>query len=314
MVTAPLVYAQCGLRIRSELPLDLPVVDSPAWDVELTNGAPMEGSEQPPAGTLVAERVTPDGAGWWYRATETPDGYVLRFVRVGDVLVSRDLTRIVVRPDVAGRAHLFPVLVAGTVSAFVLSMRGDTVLHASAVAVDGTALAFVGPSGAGKTTLATLMCLAGASIVADDVLTVEPGPPASCEGGASELRLREAASILADEQAPASTRRTTDDRLALSVAAATTGRLPLGAILFPGPSRTASAVELQPVPPAQALMALLSLSRVEGWSDPTVIQRDFQRVSALIGTVPTYRAVVPWGPPFLPSVAPALAALALRRD
>ena len=71
-------------------------------------------------------------------------------------------------------------------------------LHASAVAVDGIGLAFVGQSGRGKSTVAALMCVDGAELVTDDVLTVDPGPPVRCQGGASELRLRAAAAHLAD--------------------------------------------------------------------------------------------------------------------
>jgi hypothetical protein len=51
-------------------------------------------------------------------------------------------------------------------------LQGMEVLHASAVCVDGRALAFLGPSGAGKTTLATRLVARGARLVTDDVLAV----------------------------------------------------------------------------------------------------------------------------------------------
>ena len=49
-------------------------------------------------------------------------------------------------------------------------------LHASAVALDGRALAFVAPSGTGKTSVAAHLVARGASFLTDDALAVEPVP------------------------------------------------------------------------------------------------------------------------------------------
>src|SRR5215211_5429809 len=53
-----------------------------------------------------------------------------------------------------------------------LSQRLE-LLHASAVALDGRIFAFTGAGGAGKSTLAARLILAGASFISDDVLAVE---------------------------------------------------------------------------------------------------------------------------------------------
>ena len=37
-----------------------------------------------------------------------------------------------------------------------------------------------------------------------------------------------------------------------------------------------------------------------------VLTRDFTTMSSLVNEVPVYAATIPWGPPFDPSVAPAL--------
>lgn len=68
-----------------------------------------------------------------------------------------------------------------------LESRGVTVLHAGAVARGGRAVAFVGPSGIGKSTLCAELVADGWSFVADDGLAVDedaagawrclPGPP-----------------------------------------------------------------------------------------------------------------------------------------
>jgi hypothetical protein len=53
-------------------------------------------------------------------------------------------------------------------------LRGYEALHASAVAIDRRALAIVGASGAGKTTIALELVARGAAFVTDDVLALEP--------------------------------------------------------------------------------------------------------------------------------------------
>jgi hypothetical protein len=232
----------------------------------------------------------------WYTATSTERGYRMRFHDCGEFAVSADLTEVEIRPDPAGRTEILPILLAGTVSAFILALRGHTVLHASCVAIDGAALAFVGQSGRGKSTVAALMCVGGAQLVTDDVLTVAAGSPVTCVGGATELRLRAAASEIAN---------------ALGLAAAPLGPLPLAGIVVPGPSRTATRVAVRRVDPTTGLFAVLGFPRVLGWTRSDVISRDFAVLSHVVNTVPVYDVRIPWGPPFDPRVAGELAALAI---
>jgi hypothetical protein len=61
----------------------------------------------------------------------------------------------------------------GNVLSIALHQRGFLVLHGSAVAQDGRAIAFLGPSGYGKSTAAALLSKKGYSIMADDVVAVK---------------------------------------------------------------------------------------------------------------------------------------------
>jgi hypothetical protein len=65
-------------------------------------------------------------------------------------------------------------MLTGQLLPFAALLHGLEVLHASAVAIEGRALAIVGAAGAGKTTLACHLVLRGASFLTDDVLAVEP--------------------------------------------------------------------------------------------------------------------------------------------
>jgi hypothetical protein len=61
----------------------------------------------------------------------------------------------------------------GPVLGFVLLLRGLVCLHASAIVVEGAAIALVGPAGAGKSTTAAAFSARGFSVLAEDVVTLD---------------------------------------------------------------------------------------------------------------------------------------------
>ena len=123
------------------------------------------------------------------------------------------------------------ILIAGSVVAYLLSSAGRLVLHASAVEVDGAALGFVGFSGQGKTTVATLLCAEGYPLVTDDLLPVDPGPEGvTCAPAGIELRVREKVEALLERFSSGAVRgRTLDDRHAVAPLTTKAERLRLAA-------------------------------------------------------------------------------------
>lgn len=65
------------------------------------------------------------------------------------------------------------VYLLGPVFAFVLRLRGFIALHASAAVVRGNAVAFVGPGGAGKSTIAGALARGNYPILGDDIAVLE---------------------------------------------------------------------------------------------------------------------------------------------
>jgi hypothetical protein len=63
----------------------------------------------------------------------------------------------------------------GRVLPFAAVLRGLEPWHASAIALDGSAIALAGAMGSGNSTLAAELTLGGATLLADDVLALEPG-------------------------------------------------------------------------------------------------------------------------------------------
>jgi hypothetical protein len=64
------------------------------------------------------------------------------------------------------------LVLVGPLLGVVLSQRGHFVLHASTVAIDGSAVAFYGPSGRGKSTLTAALTKSGYPLIADDMTVI----------------------------------------------------------------------------------------------------------------------------------------------
>ena len=235
--------------------------------------------------------------------------HLLRFEGTCDVVVDRALRRVTVHMVEGVDEAMGGVLVGGTVLSYVLMLRGQSVLHASAVDVGGRAVGFVGSSGMGKTTLATLMCRDGGLLLTDDVLrlTRREDGRYGCHLGATELRLRAGAAALSDDfDASGVHRATADERRALSVPAATEDGVALAALLIPRPRRDTDELTLTRVPPMGAALSLLSFPRILGVRDQGLVTDQFSQVSELVAHVPVLVADVPWGPPFAPDLSQRL--------
>ena len=92
--------------------------------------------------------------------------------RHGCYLVAPDGTHVAGAPS-AVAAWRWERLVLAQVLPLAAALRGMEILHASAVEMAGRAVAFLGSSGVGKTTLAARIVVRGARLVTDDVLAVD---------------------------------------------------------------------------------------------------------------------------------------------
>jgi hypothetical protein len=151
-----------GLRIQSELPLLQPVLDSERPDIVVRFGS----LHQVAAETDLNNQIL----------IELPLNVKLLIRNGCEVVIDAPLET----DRVALRAY-----VLGTAMAFVLRQRGLMVLHASCVAREDVAdsgdgaIAFLGGSGWGKSTLASAFHQQGYRLITDDVmaLRLETGSP-----------------------------------------------------------------------------------------------------------------------------------------
>lgn len=301
-----------GLTLHAEFPLHQDRAAGPdeTPDIVLELGATVPAVPELPPGTIVLQCEIDRT---YYAISRQDDGrYLFRVFGLCEFDVASDLGSAVVRPYEGATTEMASIMATGGFLAFQLYQRGHLVLHASAVELEGRALAFVGHSGMGKSTMAALMCAAGARLVTDDVLRVDlAADGARARLGATDLRLRKGADLLVESfEASRPQRRTSaDDRQVLRLASAIGDDLPLDAIVVPRPTRDGGEIELTRLGPKDALFALLSFPRLLGWKDPEVLRRSFESLSRLVAQVPVVVASVPWGPPFHPDIAVRVGAL-----
>lgn len=295
MNLATSTYSLHGLRVRSDLSLDEPAVADGPIDVDIRQGEQRLITDEAPSGELLV-RLNLDGR-LWYAASRVDDGYLLRFANNCDFALSEDCSSITWHSHEGIDRGLLGIMVKGTVLAFVLSLLGHLVLHASAIAISGRAVAFAGLSGMGKSTAAALLCAGGARLISDDALRVEFGSPTVCFQGASSLRLHQsAASVLDLFEIPPRVAETADGRLA--VYPLTAGDTPLGAIAVPYPDRAISEVAVEPIRGADAVWMMSRFGRVVGWQQNEMVRRQFSASADLVREVVVLRARIPWRKPF----------------
>ena len=168
-------YALYGLVIRSDRALD-GLDDAPrgaAIDVDITLGGPRLAQdgwraatpyyEEPPIRDeppVVVVRRDPD-LGFWFRYDDGTE-----------FVLDRSATSIRAWWSAASTLEDTATYLLGPLLGFALRMRGVLALHASAVLIDGRAVALIGPSGAGKSTMAAAFAAEGIPVLSDDVVAV----------------------------------------------------------------------------------------------------------------------------------------------
>ncbi len=109
----------------------------------------------------------------WLSFARTGNGYLLRFPDLADFEVSRAGDRICCVPTPRLAPTTLRHLLLDQVLPLAIGRQGRLVLHASAVHVPGVgAVAFAGPTGCGKSTIAAALGMHGCSLLTDDCLVI----------------------------------------------------------------------------------------------------------------------------------------------
>ncbi len=163
---------------------ELALCDEPTstWRLRTTGGVP----EEEPSEYLGEDEVDPDIR---VRLFRTGSGYSLRFDDTGEFRVSRGGTEIQWLPAAGASVANARIDLLGRVLPLAMHQTGTVCLHGSAVELEAGAVGFIAAKFRGKSTMALALANAGARLVTDDTIPIDPGPPARMRPGVHSLRL-----------------------------------------------------------------------------------------------------------------------------
>ena len=169
-------YFAYGLNICSDLALpEFQGVDSSDYDLKITLDHTVEVSD------LLADELLCKAATIQLSRTKA-----MVYVRGTGLFLVENGDRVKIIPDGQPPELLLRFYLVGTILAIALYQRNFLVLHASAVKINGGAVAFLGVSGEGKSSTAAAFVTHGHSLITDDVApinfatdpcTINPGFP-----------------------------------------------------------------------------------------------------------------------------------------
>ena len=201
----------------------------------------------------------------------------------------------------------------GPVMGFVLLLRGLVCLHASALVVNGKAIALIGPAGAGKSTTAAAFAARGFSILAEDVVTlddrvdgffVRPAYPCIRLWPASAANLFGSCSAL-PPLTPNWDKRYLD--LTQQSGRFETEPRPLAAIFLLAERRDdVRAPFVEPMERAEALLSLVANTYATKLMDKQMRAREFELLSRLLAQVPLRRVTPHVNPDRIPELCESI--------
>jgi hypothetical protein len=107
---------------------------------------------------------------WIWHAVLADGSVYMKLDEVFEALVSADGRSVLCAPPGDIDARSFQANLLNFVLAAALTLQGEEPLHATVLDLEGRALALLGPSGTGKSTLAAFLIAQGATLVTDDML------------------------------------------------------------------------------------------------------------------------------------------------
>jgi hypothetical protein len=228
-------------------------------------------------------------------------GYLLRYLGLADFIVDRsghELRCIRVEPGTLPQTLRH--LLLDQVLPLVLNLLGRDVLHATAVETPGGVCAFIGPAGAGKSTLAASFAAAGYTTFCDDCLVLRRNGGIVCIPGYPGVRLwSDSLAVLGDRAGKLGdvAHYTAKRRIVSKTSRFTNSPRPLIAIyriIRPtdrNPALTTARVE--PLTGRKAFMELVSSAFVLDVTEPATLLRHFRCIEQLVSQVPIARLMLP---------------------
>lgn len=252
--------------------------------------------------------VTPAGeiVAMFYRTTQ---GYLIRFPHQADFAISDDLSDVVCTPVPDAEFGIGKTLYCNAIQPLIANHLGGISLHASAVCIDGRAIAFLGLSRMGKTTLAAAFARQGYPFLTEDVLKlavreggyiVQPSRPVLRLFGDSASELLGPSSAARPSRTARKTEIEANDILPYADRPAA-----LGALLLLGAGQC-NQVAVEELEPASALARLMQHAFILDVQDKQRLRGHFDRIARLAEAVRCYELDYPRRYDLLPTVIDAI--------
>lgn len=229
---------------------------------------------------------------------ETADGgnRLLAFLELENSIVGRFLVefghKIIVEPDPKIDQDLLRPCILGPIFAALLRQRGMLVLHASSIATKNGAIAFLGHSGWGKSTLANAFYNQGYGLLTDDVMAIKVDgdhPVTFPSYPQVKLLADTAASLGYDFESLTKIHDGVAKRNNRLVEGFTQTSLPVTR-LYVLENIAATNNKIEPLSPQQALMELVRFSRATDLLNaPEYVSAHFRQCTNLVKSVPICR-------------------------
>jgi hypothetical protein len=224
-------------------------------------------------------------------------GYLLRYPGYADFIVDsagRDLQCARVEPGTS--LQTLRHLLLDRVLPLVLNLTGHNVLHATAVDTPAGVCAFVGPAGAGKSTLTACFAIAGYTVLCDDCLVVRINGGIHCLPGYPGVRLwSDSLSVIGNLPIGESDTSTSTSKVRILTNSEPLpgGYRPLIGIYRiareTGGRPTVSATRVERLTGCEAFIELASASYVLDVTEPSTLLRHFRFIERLVAGVPVHR-------------------------
>lgn len=276
----------------------MPVRDTPDNSLNLRDS--VEFLEPRPQARLAGEPFhvwTVEANRRWLEFYRIDCGYLLRFPGLADFRLAKTDNEVSCTPSPAVSDTTIEHLYLNQVYPLVQNARGQLLFHGSAVDINGQAVAFVGKSGLGKSTLATSFAISGHPFLSDDALMIKsdaehhhlsPSHPSIRLWDDSESEL------LAEEPVSLPTPEYTHKKrfLATNKLPHCSRSKPLAAVYFLGEG-SSEAIKISRLDPLEALMRFLNNAFQLDIHDHDTIARDFNATATLCSALECFELDYP---------------------
>jgi hypothetical protein len=230
-----------------------------------------------------------------YEANDTE--FLLRLPGIANYYV-RNGVEIVVQKDAGAPELDVRSYLMGNLFAVLCHQRGLLPLHASAIATPQGAVAFLGASGAGKSSIAAFLARRGHRILADDICLVDPAAPRERRvlPMAPWLKLWSATLDAMGESSHGLSRIFSDDEKYRYVLQPQEAPTPLAELILLERAEGQAVATFEPLTPVHALHAMLDFT-YQSWlvRETGRIDRYFLRCGQALDGVRVTRMRRPWG-------------------